>query len=178
MSPTADSATPATPLDVAAAEELLDDGEVILLATRPSGWFVLVTSWPVLAMGAVILAAAVVADKGFGAAIQLRTVGFVYGVVGSIRLAVGCGEWVGRLYILTTRRVLRVSGVMRATIEQCPLRAIAETTLAATTIERPLGVASLSFQDDQGQTLQPVWTCLSRAAEVRDVVDNAILRVR
>ena len=178
MSPVADSASPAAPLEVAAAEKLLDDGEVILLATRPSGWFVLVSSWPVLAVGAVILSAATVAAKAFGAPMPLRSIGFVCGVVGSIRLAVACGEWVGRLYILTTRRVMRVSGVMRATIDQCPLRTIAETTLTAAPIERPLGVASLSFQDDQGQTLQPVWTCLPRAAEVRDVVDNAILRTR
>ena len=178
MSPAADSASPAAPLEVVAAEELLDDGEVILLATRPSGWFVLVTSGPVLAMGAIVLSGAVMADKAFGATLSLRTLGFAYGVIGSIRLAVACGEWAGRLYILTTRRVLRISGVTRAKIDQCPLRTIAATTLAASPTERPLGVASLSFQDDQGQTLQPVWTCLARPAEVRDAVDNAILRTR
>ena len=178
MTPIADSANPPAQMDAAAAEELLDGGEVILLATRPSGWFVLLTSCPVLVVAALVSGATPVANAVLDLSLPARSVYFVCGAVASIRLAFACGEWVGRLYILTTRRVLRVRGVVRAKITGCPLRKIAETVLAASPGEKPFGVASLLFQDDQGRTLDPVWSCLARPAEVGQAVDDAIRRAR
>ena len=178
MTPAADSANPPAQIDVVAAEELLDGGEVVLLATRPSGWFVLLTSWPVLVVAAAVSGATAVANEALGMSLPWRSVYSVCGAVASIRLAFACAEWVGRLYILTTRRVLRVRGVVRAAIDGCPLQTIAETALAASVGEKPLGVASLIFRDDQGRPLEPAWTCLARPEEVRDAVDSAIRRAR
>jgi len=178
MSPLADSANPPAQIDVAAAEELLDGGEVILLATRPSGWFVPLTSAPVLTMALLVAAATTMVHKTFEISLPWQSIFFVCGAVGSIRVALACVEWVGRLYILTTRRVLRVQGVIRAEIEDCPLSKIAATTLTASAAERPLGVGSLFFQDDQGRPLEPSWTCLARPAEVHQAVQDAIRRAR
>ncbi len=63
MTPVADSANPPAQMDAAAAEELLDGGEVILLATRPSGWFVLLTSCPVLVVAGLVSGATPVANS-------------------------------------------------------------------------------------------------------------------
>ena len=178
MTPLADSAAPPAQMDVAAAEKLLDGGEVILLATRPSGWFVLLTSWPVLAMALMVAVATTVVHKAVDISLPWQSIFFVCSGVGSIRVAFACAEWVGRLYILTTRRVLRVRGVIRAAIDGCPLREIATANLTASAAERPLGVASLSFEDDQGRPLEPTWTCLARPAEVLEAVQDAIRRTR
>ena len=178
MTPLANSANPPAQVNVAAAEELLDGGEVILLATRPSGWFVLLTSWPVLAVAMLVCVVTAIGHKASSISLPWRSVFFVCGVVTSVRLALACAEWVGQLYILTTRRVLRLSGVVKATIDACPLQKIAETVTAASGTEKVLGVASLLFKDDQGQTLEPIWTCLARPDEIREAVENAIERAR
>ncbi len=46
--------------------ELLDDGEAIILAVKPSGWFVVLTSWPVLVSCAGVAAAAGLWPRLFG----------------------------------------------------------------------------------------------------------------
>ena len=178
MTPLANSANPPAQLNVGAAEKLLDGGEVILLATRPSGWFVLLASWPVLAVAALVCATTAIGHKASSISLPWRSVFFLCGVITSIRLALACTEWVGQLYILTTQRVLRLSGVFKATIDDCPLRTIAETVTAASGTERMLGVANLLFKDDQGQALEPTWTCLARPDEIRQAVEDAINRAK
>lgn len=178
MTPVADSANPPVQLEVAAAEELLDGGEVILLAIRPSPWFVLLTCWPVLAAAGVVSGVTVLAAEVMGVALPGRSIYFVCGAVASIRVAFACGEWVGRLYILTSRRVLCVQGVRRARIEGCPLQKIVEMSVVSSPGERPLGVGSLVFMDGAEKPLGLVWACLARPAEVREAVEAAIRRVR
>jgi len=178
MTPAADSANPPVQMDVGAAEELLDGGEVILLAIRPSPWFVLMTCWPVLAAAGVVSGVTVLAIEALSMALPGRSIYFVCGAVASIRVAVACGEWVGRLYILSSRRVLSVQGVRRARIEGCPLQKIVEVSVIASPGEKPIGVGDLVFLDGAGKALGPIWACVARPAEVREAVEAAIRRVR
>jgi len=178
MTPMADSASPAVSLEVAAAEELLDGGELILLALRPSPWFVLLTCWPVLAVAGVISGVTVLASEMLGVSLPGRNVTFVCGAVASIRVAFACGEWVSRLYILTSRRVLSVQGVRRARIEDCPLQKIVEVSDISSAVEKLLGVGSLVFLDGEGKALGPIWSCLARPEEARQAVKSAIRRGR
>lgn len=59
MTPSADSASAPARIKTIAPEALglLDDGELILLAVKPSGWFLLLSSWPVLVAAAAVAGA-------------------------------------------------------------------------------------------------------------------------
>ena len=48
MSPITPGASTVMPAEAAVAERLLRDGEIIILAVKPSRWFVLLVTWPVL----------------------------------------------------------------------------------------------------------------------------------
>ena len=187
MSPSADSANP--PADVAAdvaaeaeakaqAKKFVEGGEAILLAIKPSGWSVLLESWPVLAVAAAAAGGAYAVDRALFARIPLRTIVYVCLAVAALRLAYACAQWVGTLYILTTRRVLAVGSLVRVAIEDCPLRQITEVDLTATVAQRLLGIGNLLFRADGEPSVRIIWTHLSRPADVQDLVQAAIRRVR
>jgi len=178
MTPSADSASPSARLESVAAERLLDDGELILLAIKPSGWFVLLVSWPVLVPAALLVAAAWVLNRFFPAEVPGQVICLLCLAGACGRLVIACAQWVGHLYLLTNRRVLRVRGMARVHIDECPLRRIHKTLLSAAVGERLLGLGTLMFEDAEGRTLETVWACLSQPGEVRDAVEAAIRRAR
>ncbi len=177
MSPSADSANPPAQVEALVAEELLDDGEAILLTVKPSGWFVLLASAPVLAIFFVAAAGAYLGAQTLPGTLPWQTIFFICVGCGVARLVFACMQWVGRLYLLTTRRVLTIRGVFSANIYQCPLRDICATDLSAASIEKVVGVSSLMMLDGSDQILE-TWPCLARGEEVRRYVDQAIRRNR
>ena len=179
MSPTADSAHAPTHVPsgaAAAALHALDGGELILLAIKPSGWFVLLLSWPVLLGAAVVAAGACVAQQWLLLALPVRLIYLCCTLVAMLRSAYACAQWAERLYVLTSRRVLTVQGTLRVRVSECTLKNIKKTALCASREESLLSVASLVFQDEQDRPVSPPWLCLSRPAEVREVVEQAIRR--
>ena len=64
--------------------------------------------------------------------------------------------WLG-LYVLTNRRVLRVSGAVREAVQQCLLRYIARAEVSVSPAERLLGVGSLSFESSDPAARQAHW---------------------
>jgi hypothetical protein len=147
---------------------------VILLAIKPSGWFVLLTSWPVLVVAATVAAAAMLAGGLLAFDLPDRTICLFCLGAALLRVLFACAQWVGNLYLLTSRRVLNLSGVARVSIEQCPLDRIGQTRLTASAGESLLALASLVFQDRHGEALVPAWVCLSQPLEVKQAVDQAI----
>ena len=176
MSPTADSASPPAQISTVAAEELLDGGEVILLAIKPSGWFVLLSSWPVVAVAGVVAAGAFLAGSALPAWLPKASLYLLCLALLGLRLLFACAQWVGRLYLLTNRRVMCIQGVIRVHIEDRVLKQIQRTAVAATSAERLVSVGSLLFEDVDGKTLDLAWLCLSRPGEVQEAVEDAIRR--
>jgi uncharacterized membrane protein YdbT with pleckstrin-like domain len=82
----------------------------------------------------------------------------------------------GRLYVLTNYRIMRVRGVLRVDAFQCPLRRIRGTVLTATFTERMLGLGSLFFEVADEQPAAAAWTYISRPAEIQETVNQAIRR--
>lgn len=176
MSPTAEPANPPVTLD-ATSEKLLDEGEMIILTLKPSGWFVLLASWPILAVAAAIAVGTLVAGRFF-AGLSTHMIYTICLAVASVRIVLACAQWVGRLYLLTTRRVMRVCGVTRAWVNEYSLRDIKKTTLSATSGEKLLGTGNLLFHDDQGRILPLSWMNIARPDEVQEIVEKAIRNCR
>lgn len=178
MSPTAGAASPAGSIDAVAAQELLDQGETIILAVKPSAWMAVLNSWPVLVVAALVACGAAVAGRVIAGNVHTHFIYLACIGVACVRFMIACGNWMGCLYILTSRRVLSVRGLTKVVIDECPLGRISATRLSATTGERMLSLASLLFEGASGGVMETSWPCLAKAAEVQQAVEQAIRRVR
>lgn len=171
MSPSADSASPAMPHMLAPAK-LMDDGEIVLLAVKPSGWYVLLTSLPVLLTAAVVICLI----ELIGRAGYYRSALLVCLAVACLRVLVACFQWMGVLYILTDCRVIRLRGMVRADVTMCPLSKIDDVALAKTFMESRLGIGSLHFETDGNLGRQMHWVNVAGPAEVKQAIVEAIKR--
>ena len=182
MSPPVEpSAEPAeTPAQIGVVPtELLDDGEVILLATKPSGWFALLVSGPVLGGAALVAAGMLLAGPAVRIGARARQgVVLICLAAACLRVVLACCQWFGRLYILTDRRILRIRGIIRSDVFACPLRDIRRTTASAGLCERLLGLASLYFDLEDGEGSDSAWIHLSHPEEIRQTIEEAIRRAR
>ncbi len=175
------SVEPTRQADVQAVEleKLLQEGESIILAIKPSSWFVLLVSLPVLLITVGLGTGAYLADKAFGyEAIPLRLLGLGLSFICLARIMVASFQWLGRLYVLTNRRALLIRGIMKFDVAQCPLADISETILTATNAERFLAVASLFFRPNE-KTRQPIiWLSLSEPEKFQQAADQAIRQAK
>jgi hypothetical protein len=174
----AEGADLTTPAESAAPAAFLQDGEVIILAVRPSGWFVLLIAWPVLAAAVCVAAIGCVVGQHFPAAIPQETVLLVCLLIAVARVLAACFQWASRLYVLTNRRVLRIRGGPRADMVQLALKDVVETRLSASRSERLFGVATLGFELADGPAPAASWVHIGRASEAKKIVDDAVRQAR
>ena len=178
MSPSASDAQPAAVAQAAVLEHLLHDGEVVLLAVTPSGWFVPLSSLPALA----VLAVVAVGGHYLGGALDLplgsRTVEVFCGALAALRLLAACCQWIGTLYVLTNQRVLRVRSALRIAIFGCMLREVEQTVLSVGLSERVVGVGTLFFQTVKGNLAGGEWQHVARPSDVLAMINDAARRVK
>lgn len=173
----------APPASLAAAEPIvpagvLQDGEVVLLAIKPSGWFVLLVSWPVLAMAALAAAITALAEGFFEGPDVRNLIVSVCIVVACLRLALACVQWFGRMYLLTNRRILRVRAVVRTDVVAWQLTKVHDVQLTAARVEQLLGIASLMLVAGDSDEPQAAWPYIPRPLEVHRIVTEALQRAR
>ncbi len=189
MSPAEPANPPAAPAavlaDVISAARFLQEGEIIILAIRPGAWFIVLASWPVLAVAGLLTGILYLAGDRLHLAVPMaeQTVYLICSAAACVRVVASCIQWLGRLYVLTNLRMVRLRGLITPDIYSCPLKRVRRTIMAATRGERLGGVGSLLFElsAPDGQTATPpeaAWVNISRPAEVKDIVDQAISRAR
>ena len=159
-------------------EDLLGEGEVVILAVKPSAWFVLLVSWQVLLGLVAIAACAYLAEQWVGSVGLTQAALLACLACGCARIIVACFQWMGRLYMLTNLRVLRIRGLSALDVVQCPLKHVRKTSLSASPFERLLGLGALVFHRKDEQTEALRWVAVANAADVRNVVEEAIARGR
>lgn len=157
----------------AAALEFLEGGEAILFAIRPSLWFVPLVSRPFI--GAATLLALGLHLWGFriGVAVPPYALAILWTVAVMGRLFVASLQWMGRLYVLTNRRLITVLGLAQFRVHQCPLRKLRSVELSAMPAERLLGLGTLSFTAFDGPSEIGSWANLARPAKVREEIEQA-----
>ena len=156
---------------------LLDGGEIVIFAIKPSLWFIVFTSFRWLAaMLAVIVVALFAGDR-------VPRVSGVFVVQSALlaaaaRLVVGMMQWVSRLYVLTNRRIMRLTGVFRIDIFECLLTRIEGTVLSVAWYERVTGTGTIHFTTTPGGGVEVSWNHLDSAAEIHERVRSAIHRAK
>ena len=98
----------------------------------------------------------------------------VMAVVG-LRIGLALLQWVSRVYVLTNRRVMRIRGVFRATIFECPLVKLINTGVTAAPHERAIDLGSIWFNTGAATT-DGTWYHIARPEEVHAQIRRAIER--
>ncbi len=153
---------------------ILHDGELVLLILRPSVWFILISSLRSIAAVLIIAIAGVLWVPTFSHRFYVDAAA----VAIAARLMFAVLAWMGRLYVLTDLRILRLSGVFAINVFDCPLRKVARTRLTFPVRERLLGLGTIEITpaDDHGRPT--VWSVLAQPVEVHETVVAAINRAK
>ncbi len=166
----------AMPVEHIVPAHLLDGGEIVILAIKPSLWFVPLTSARWILLGIGLLLAANISWVSPHVAGYLRMAGYL-GVAG--RLGWAMLQWVSRLYVLTNRRVMRLRGVFNVELFQCELTRVQSLVLSASLPERLARSGTILIQTAGALGSvggSAAWRIIPRPLEVHQKLNDAIRR--
>ena len=151
---------------------MLQDGELILLLIKPSLWFVLLSSLKFVAVVLILMISAATA-RPTTARPKLCLPG-IRPLRDRRTSDVGVLQWMGRLYILTDMRIVRLSGVFNVEIFDCPLRKVARTRLHRTIQERLTGVGTIEVIPSDEELPISYWNMVAKPVHVQEQIVTAI----
>lgn len=179
MTPTVQDASTAIVAETPLPESILGDGEIVILAIKPSRWFVLLVAWPVLWAAVLVALLAAVAGDSVLTAVPKKMIWVVCSAAACVRTLLACAQWLGRWYILTNLRLIQVRGVLRMDIVEHNVASVDKTFVYSALSAKVLpGVGSLLFDTAEGVLRPPAWIHIARPQEVEQVVDQVIRRAR
>jgi uncharacterized membrane protein YdbT with pleckstrin-like domain len=152
---------------------VLRDGELVLLILKPSLWFIVFAAMRVAAVALIGVFAAKIWQPQ--AAVRATEVA-MFVVAGRLMWAVL--QWMGRLYVLTDLRVLRLSGVFSVDIFDCPLRKVAVARMHRTFRERLLRLGTVEIVPSDEASPSGEWRTIKRPAEVLAKVQATVRRAK
>jgi uncharacterized membrane protein YdbT with pleckstrin-like domain len=162
----------AVPMTEVVPPHLLDGGEIVLLAIKPSWWFVPMVSARWLGIAVMLIAASHVPWLSPLQQWYLLQAGLICGVA---RLAWATLQWVSRLYVLTNRRVMRLRGIVNVELFECYLHKVQNTELSMSLPERAVRVGTILIHTaSSGAT----WRFIARPQEVHEKLSDAIHRAQ
>jgi hypothetical protein len=170
------------PLDRAAAmlpADLLQGDETIILLLKPSLWFVVLSS--LRSLGLILMLCAVVylvRTQTDLLHVDLNGLFALAAVLAVARLIWASLDWIGRTYVLTDRRVIRIRGVLRIATFQCPLRQLQHTELHQSIRERLFMLGTISFATAGTAYPEAYWIMVPRPAAVHRKIVQTIGRYR
>lgn len=156
---------------------LLDGDEIVILAVKPSLWFIVFTSarW-LLGLLALILLAGWL---GQGLPFLNRPL-IIQGAValGAARVGLAMLQWMSRLYVLTNRRVMRIRGILNVDLFECPLTKIQNTYVTLAWYERLTRLGTIAFATAGTAGLEACWIHVNNPLELHERVRSAIHRAQ
>lgn len=156
------------------AGQLLQGGEVVQLMLRPSIWFIPLVCLKFLGCVAIALIASKIYDEQLPG--PMRVYVEIATLIAGTRLAIGLLQWYTRLYVLTDMRVMRLSGIFRIQVIDCPLRRVAVARACFTTRERITRIGTIEIIPQEDTHHNCVWQMVARPREVLKIVRAAIAR--
>lgn len=164
-----------TPLGALVARHILRDGEVVLLVTKPSLWFILLSSlWFISVV--LIVALGMIAWDSNRNHIWFYIEAAIFLAAGRIMWSV-C-QWMGRLYVLTDLRIIRLAGVFKADIFDCALRKVAKTAVVVSVREKLCGTGSIEITCADEEQTTGMWQTIRRPNEVHELIVATINKAK
>jgi hypothetical protein len=158
------------------AGHILQDGEVVILILKPSLWFLVLSSLPFAAVVSILLIAVLIRYNPS----RPETVAYVEAAIVLVagRVIWAILQWMGRFYILTDLRLLRLGGVFSIELFDCPLRKIARTRVVASTLERIVRTGTIEVVPQEGPWVLANWQTIARPMEVHEEIVANISRAK
>ena len=156
---------------------LLDGDEIVILAIKPSLWFVVFASFRWLAVMAIVIFAAGSLSEVVP---QLNTPMVIKAALAlaAARIGLAVLQWVSRLYVLTNRRIMRLTGILNIDLFECPLTKIQNTYLTLAWYERLTKLGSISFATAGTGGIEASWVNVNNPLELHERVRSAIHRAQ
>ena len=154
-------------------DEIVDGGEMIVLAIKPSMWRPLLDSIPWLIMAAVLSVTLAVTGKPIPGLSVSLSVQIVL-ALGAARLGIAIIRWVPTWYVLTNRRVMCVHGVRAPQVHSLALIEVRNTYLNTTAPEKLIGLGTISLVSDEPNHAPLIWTSITRPREIHEKIRRAI----
>jgi uncharacterized membrane protein YdbT with pleckstrin-like domain len=170
MSPLAEPTSVRADSAVIVPRGLIQDGEIIVLAVKPSGFFVVLASLPVVLAVAAIWIATYVLHGWLPKVVPDRAIAALCALAVAVRLIVAILQWLARFYVLTDRRVIRVKGVLRVDIFECPLTRVQNTYLTLALAERVFGMGTIWFATAGTGGPEAAWLMIAKPREIHQIV--------
>jgi uncharacterized membrane protein YdbT with pleckstrin-like domain len=161
----------------AARIELLERDEIVEFSIKPSPWFIAIVSGPLVVLVGVLAAAVAFATRDSGTQYAAYAVPLAV-LVAVLRVVMASLQWASRVYILTNRRVMRLSGILNPDVAGCPLRRIAKVDLHVDTAQRVLRLGSISMASTGPPSETIVWEHVARPTHIHERLVRAIRRAQ
>ena len=148
---------------------------MFLLILKPSMWFIVFNS---MRFAAAVLIVAIGAQLWLHNARAVTNIAYAAAFLLAGRVMWAVLQWMGRLYVLTDMRIVRLSGVFNVEIFDCALRKVATTRLTRTFREKLWRLGSIEITPADESCAPSVWQTVKRPAEVHAKVQATIERAR
>jgi hypothetical protein len=162
-----------SPLATLLSGNVIPQGELIQLVLKPSRWFIFLNSLrftvaTILALSALhALGNPLVLSKALSVQFGL------FLIAGRVMWSVV--QWMGRYYILTDLRVVRVSGIFSIDIQSCALKKVGTVNFYSFVGERLLGKGCVEMTFADGKM---IWQTVSRPNRIYRTVAAAVARAK
>lgn len=156
---------------------LIDGGEIVVLAIKPSLWR------PVFDTAAWLAASAVLAVVLITLGIPLpglsaTTTAQLVLLIGFTGLGFAVVRWTTTWHVLTNRRIIDIHGVRTPRIAACLLVNVRNTYLHTSVAEKVTRIGTITFVTDEVDRLPHLWRSIAYPEEVhakiRRAIENAI----
>lgn len=168
----------AQPAEAAATQgaRALRDGEVVILRIKPHPVYVLLSSlgWA-LALAALGVPIYLLAQQAWSPVSAGRVAMAAFALL-CARVVWQALDWWAKDYVLTDRRVIRVTGVIRRARFEAPLRNIQHVDLTQSVMERLFALGTLGFATSGTAFTEAHWVSVEKPQETLRVVREAIDR--
>lgn len=164
-----------TPLGALLARHVIRDGEIVLLVCKPSLWFILLSSLRFGAAVLILMLAAIAFEHRHNRE-WFYIEAAIFLLAGRVMWATL--TWMGRLYVLTDLRVIRLSGVFKVDIFDCALRKVGRTLVARSFKERLCGTGTVEIYPQDESCPAGVWQTIHRPDEVHELIVRTIARAK
>ncbi len=176
IAPAADAvdSTVRMPLVDLLAGHVMQHGEMVQMLLKPSRWFIVLDSLGFIGLSVVAtLGLRMINVRPFDTTVA--TIQFLI-LLSAGRLMWSVLQWMGRYYILTDLRVIRVAGVFTVDVQSYPLRRVEAVKLYRPTGERLLNKGTLDIIGSEGAPIG--WQTISRPKRIMERVQIAVTRAR
>jgi len=156
---------------------LIDGGEIVVLAIKPSLWRPVFDSAAGLVIS--VLLAVVLTTLGVPLpGLSATTTAQLVLLIGFTGLGLAIVRWTTTWHVLTNRRIIDIHGVRTPRIAACLLVHVRNTYLHTSVAEKVTRLGTVTFVTDEADRLPHLWRSIAHPdevhAKIRRAIENAI----